>query len=159
MVIASKCFHRVSSTRTLKKITKELFQIKNHHVQLAQVHFTLQRFETFCYAGFRADADEPQKMRQVIFRSSGRVFGSKAVEVRVVPSNGDCLFPALGLQLEACGVLVFDGVVDGLGQKVRAFVLALVGDLDQGGAHLVFECPLRLWFETSSGLEYCDYLR
>ena len=106
----------------------------------------------FCFAGFWADADESQKMRQAIFHSSGREFGSKEVEVRVVASDGDCLFAALGLELRACGVLVFDGVVDDLGHKVRALFLALLGDLDRGGAHLVFDCLLLLWFETSSGL-------
>jgi hypothetical protein len=113
----------------------------------------------FCFAGFWADADESQKMRQAIFHSSGREFGSKEVEVRVVASDGDCLFAALGLELQACGVLVFDGVVDDLGHKVRALFLALLGDLDRGGAHLVFGCPLRLWLETSSGLEYSEYLQ
>ena len=83
-------------------------------------------------------------MRQDIFRISGREFGSNAVEVRVVPSDGICLFAALGLELQLCGVLVFDGVVDDLGYEVLALFLALLEDLDQRGVHLVFDCPLRL---------------
>ena len=39
------------------------------------------------------------------------------------------------------------------------FVFALVCELDQGGAHLVFDCPLRLLFEASSGSKYRDYLQ
>ena len=56
-------------------------------------------------------------------------------------------------------MLVFDGVVDDLGHKVRALFLTLLEDLDRGGAHLVFDCPLRLWLEISSGLEYNEYLQ
>ena len=66
-------------------------------------------------------------MRQAIFHSSGREFGSNEVEVRVVASDGDCRFAALGVELQACGMLVSDGVVEDLGHKVRALFLALLG--------------------------------
>ena len=81
----------------------------------------------FCYAGFWADAAESQKMRQAIFRGTGVEFASGAVEVRVVPSDGDCMFAALGLELQARGVLAFDGVTDDLGQKVRASFFGIGG--------------------------------
>ena len=113
----------------------------------------------FFYAGFGADADESQKLRQAIFRGTGREFGSNEVTVRVVPPDGDCLFAVWGLELQACGGLAFNGVVEDLGQKVRALFLALLDGLDQGGAHLLFVSPVPLWLEASSLLENSDYLQ
>ena len=109
----------------------------------------------FCCASFWADVKESDKTRQAIFTGAGIQLTSDQANLHVVLADGDCLFTCLGLELQRN--LVPDFLEsENIGQEVRSYFLAFVREHT---GKFVFECPLPLWLEAASGLDFDAYLQ